>query len=56
MTYKGYTGKYKYDDNTSTFHGRIDKISEVMLFKGVSMIELVKDFHNAVDEYLYDHK
>jgi len=52
MKYKGYTASPRYDADDRIFHGRVDGITDVVLFEGASVEELEDSFRQSVDEYL----
>ena len=52
MKYKGYVGKAEYDDEAETFYGEVIGLRDVVTFKGSSVKELKKSFHESIDEYL----
>lgn len=52
ITYKGYTGKIEVDIESSTLHGQILDISDVITFQGKTIAEVTQDFQDGVDEYL----
>ena len=52
LKYKGYTGNVNFDAEDKIFHGRVLGITDVIGFEGVSVSELEKDFHEAIDDYL----
>lgn len=52
MTYKGYIGSVKYSEEDEVFHGKIEGISDLIMYEGQSVTELKAAFHEAVDDYL----
>lgn len=52
MQYKGYVGEFQFDAEDRLFHGRVAGILDVLSFRGRSVSELEKDFHQTIDEYL----
>lgn len=52
MTYKGYIGSIEYSEEDGVFIGRLEGISDLIMFEGKSVKELEKDFREAVDDYL----
>ena len=52
MTYKGYIGSVHFSAEDEVFHGKIEAISDLIMFEGKSVKELKKAFHEAVDDYL----
>jgi len=52
IEYKGYIGSVEYSENDGLFFGKVLGIRSLISYEGNSSAELLKDFHNAVDEYL----
>jgi predicted HicB family RNase H-like nuclease len=52
IEYKGYIGQVEFDDEASTFHGRVINTHDVITFHGKSVAELRKAFRESVDVYL----
>ena len=52
MQYKGYVGSVEFSENDSLFYGKVQGIRSLISYEGTNAIELVTDFHNAVDDYL----
>jgi predicted HicB family RNase H-like nuclease len=50
--YKGYSGSIEFDDDDMVFHGRVLGIRDIVTFEAESAEELVKSFHESVDDYL----
>lgn len=50
--YKGYAGSIEFNDEDMVFHGRILGIRDIVTFEAQSAEELVKAFHDSVDDYL----
>ena len=50
--YKGYIGKFEFDDEAEIFHGEIINIRDVITFQGKSVAELTKAFRDSIDDYL----
>lgn len=50
--YKGYAGSIEFDDEDVVFHGRVLGIRDIVTFEAESADELVKAFHDSVDDYL----
>ena len=42
MTYKGYQGKFEYDQDADIFHGKVGTLNDVAPFKSRSLDELKK--------------
>ena len=52
MNYKGYAAKVEFDDEAMIFHGEVIGIRDVVTFRGKSIKEIEKGFHDSVDDYL----
>ncbi|MDX8469230.1 type II toxin-antitoxin system HicB family antitoxin [Mesorhizobium sp. VK23B] len=50
--YKGYPGSIEFDEEDMVFHGRILGIRDIITFEAETAEELVKAFHDSVDDYL----
>jgi predicted HicB family RNase H-like nuclease len=50
--YKGHAGSIESDDEDMVFHGRVLGIRDIVTFQAESADELVKSFHDSVDDYL----
>lgn len=50
--YKGYTGTVEFSDTDNLFFGKIIGIKDSISFEGDTVESLIKDFHNAVVDYL----
>ncbi|MBO7601089.1 MAG: type II toxin-antitoxin system HicB family antitoxin [Lachnospiraceae bacterium] len=56
MEYKGYIGSIEFSETDNVFFGKILGIRSLITYEGSNGIQLVKDFHDAIDEYLNDCK
>lgn len=52
LTYKGFIGSVHFSAEDKVFHGKIEGINDLVAFEGNSVDELVKAFHEAVDDYI----
>ena len=52
MTYKGYSGTVRYDDEAEILHGEVLGIRDVVTFQGRTVEELKKAFEDSIDDYL----
>ncbi|RWK58106.1 MAG: toxin-antitoxin system HicB family antitoxin, partial [Mesorhizobium sp.] len=50
--YKGYLGTIEFDEADLVFHGRIMGIRDIFTYEAGSAEELLKAFHECVDDYL----
>ena len=52
MTYKGYQGKFEYDQDADIFHGEVLHLNDVVTFQGRSIDDLKKALADSVEDYL----
>lgn len=52
LTYKGFIGTVHFNAEDKVFHGKIEGIDDLVTFEGHSVEELIKAFHNEVDDYI----
>jgi predicted HicB family RNase H-like nuclease len=52
LTYKGYTGHMEVDEDAGIIFGRVIDIRDVITFKGETVEEAIRAFHESVDDYL----
>ncbi|HJW86697.1 MAG TPA: type II toxin-antitoxin system HicB family antitoxin, partial [Candidatus Brocadiaceae bacterium] len=52
LTYKGFIGTVHFSAEDKVFHGKIEGIDDLVTFEGHSVEELIKAFHNEVDDYI----
>jgi len=52
LTYKGYTGSVEYSSEDEVFYGKIEFITDTVLYEGSSVEEFKKNFQEAVDDYI----
>lgn len=52
MKYKGYHAKIEFDSDDNIFIGHVLGINDSLNFHGNSVVDLTKEFHNSVDNYL----
>lgn len=52
MEYKGYVGTVEFSPDDMVFFGKVQGIRSVISYEGTNAVELVEDFHAAVDDYL----
>lgn len=50
--YRGYLGSVEFSEDDMVFHGRLLGINDVVTFEAETPRELVKAFHDSVDDYL----
>ncbi len=52
LTYKGFIGSAHFSSDDSVFFGKIESINDLITFEGNDVDELIKSFHEAVDDYI----
>ena len=52
MKYKDYYAGIKYEDETSTFYGKIEDIDDLISFEADTVDGLKKEFEESVEEYI----
>jgi predicted HicB family RNase H-like nuclease len=52
LKYKGFIGSVRFSAVDKVFHGKIEGIGDLVTFEGKSVDELVRAFHEAVEDYL----
>ncbi len=52
MEYKGYIGSIEFSPDDMIFFGKVQGVRVLISYEGSNAVELVQDFHNAVDDYL----
>jgi len=52
IQYKGYQGKFEFDDQANIFHGEVINIRDVITFQAATEVELERAFRDSVDDYL----
>lgn len=52
MRYRGYVGSVEFSENDGVFYGKVLGIHSLISYEGANAMELVDDFHGAVDDYL----
>lgn len=52
LNYKNFIGSVRFSAEDKVFHGKIEGISDLITFEGQSVAELIKAFHEAVNDYL----
>src|SRR4030067_2217341 len=52
LTYKDFLGSVHFSAEDKVFHGRIEGITDLVTFEGKNVDELIKAFHEAVDDYI----
>lgn len=56
MRYKGYLAEVGFDDEAELFHGEVLGLKDVITFQETSVKELVKAFHDSVNDFLLGAK
>ncbi len=52
LKYKGYTGKFSYEEGDDAFHGTVLNLQDVIHFQGRSIDELRQSLQDSVEDYL----
>jgi len=52
LSYKGYTGSVEYSEEDEIFYGKIEFITDSVLYEGSSVEELKRNFQEAVEDYI----
>lgn len=52
LTYKDFIGTFNYIEDEDVLHGKIEGISDLVTFEGVSIPEIKKAFTDAVEDYI----
>ena len=52
ITYRGYVGSIEISEEDDVIFGKVLGISDLISYEGVSCSDLIRDFHEAVDDYL----
>ena len=52
MEYKGYIGNVEFSEEDEVFFGKVLGIRSLVSYEGATAKDLIKDFHDAVDDYL----
>ena len=52
LTYKGFFGSARYSAADEVFYGKLEGIDDLVNYEGASVKELIKAFHEAVEDYL----
>jgi predicted HicB family RNase H-like nuclease len=54
LSYKGYIGMVDFDENAYTFYGTVVNANMLVSFRGETVVELEKSFHDVIETYLDD--
>jgi predicted HicB family RNase H-like nuclease len=52
LNYKGYIGRFSYEEGDEAFHGTVLNLRDVIHFQGRSIAELRQSLQDSVDDYL----
>lgn len=52
MEYKGYIGNIDFSEKDRIYYGKVQGVKSLISYEGKTIDDLIKDFHNAVDDYL----
>ena len=53
ISYKGYIGSVEFSEEDNIFYGKVQGIRSLISYEGSNAKELIKDFHMAVNDYLF---
>lgn len=51
LTYKGYQGRFDYDQEADIFHGEVLHLNDVVTFQGRSIDELKQALADSIEDY-----
>ncbi len=51
LTYKGYQGRFEYDQEADLFHGEVLHLNDVVTFQGRSIDELKQALADSIEDY-----
>ena len=54
MKYKEYKAVIEYDEDDRLFFGRVVNIRDIIVFDGLSVVELEQAFQKGIEQYLTD--
>lgn len=52
IEYKNYLGSIEFSEEDKIFFGKVQGIKDLISYEGSNAVELINDFHAAVDDYL----
>lgn len=52
LEYKGYVARVKYDPQDMVWYGKIEGIKDLVNFESELSMNIEREFHSAVDDYL----
>ncbi len=52
MEYRGYFGSVNFDESDEVFYGKLEFIRDLVNYEATDAKNLIKCFHEAVDDYL----
>ena len=52
LKYRGYYGSYGISEEDEVFYGKLEFIRDLISYEGDTAAQVVKAFHEAVDDYL----
>ena len=52
IEYKGYVGTVEFSKTDKAFYGKVLDTKALISYEGQNTSELIKDFHNAINDYL----
>ena len=52
IEYKGYLGSVEFSESDGLLFGKVQGIHSLISYEGTTILELINNFHNSVDDYL----
>ena len=52
VMWRGYCGSVEYSQDDGVYVGKVQGIRSLISYEGSDTVELIEDFHKAVDDYL----
>ncbi|MCI4625125.1 MAG: hypothetical protein L3V56_04095 [Candidatus Magnetoovum sp. WYHC-5] len=54
MTYKDYIASIHYSASDEIFYGKVEGLTDLLLFEGSTIEELKKEFQETIEEYIVE--
>ncbi|MCD8295635.1 MAG: type II toxin-antitoxin system HicB family antitoxin [Clostridia bacterium] len=52
LEYKDYNGSIEYSEEDGLLYGKVIGVRALISYEGMTIADLIEDFHNAIDDYL----
>ena len=52
ITYRGWAGSVEFSEEDGVLHGKLLGTDDLISYEGETVADLVRDFHESVDEYI----